>query len=186
MQDALRAYLELALGLTEVSRKRATKVVRDLLGKGEAKASQAQAMAAELLETSRANRETLTRLVRYEVERALGAVGLATAEEVAELTARVQELERRLLSDADLTGTVVPGRAASGDQATAKEAGGARSASKQAPAKATGKKTAAKKTAAKKTTAKKTTAKQTTGKKTTAKKTASAPAESTEQSGGAA
>ncbi len=43
-----------------------------------------------------ANREALTKLVRFEVDRALGAVGLATADEVAELTRRVHDLERQL------------------------------------------------------------------------------------------
>lgn len=96
MQDAWRAYLELVLGLSEASRQKAQQVVRDLVGRGGATAGQIQTAASELLSTSRANRETMVRLVRYEVDRALGAVGLATAEEVATLTARVDELERRL------------------------------------------------------------------------------------------
>ena len=43
-----------------------------------------------------ANREALTNIVRYEVDRALGVVGLASAEEVTELNERVKDLERRL------------------------------------------------------------------------------------------
>lgn len=96
MQDAWRAYLELALGLTEASRKKAQEVAKELVGRGEATASQVQSFVDEMLSTSRANREGLVRLVRYEVDRALGAVGLATADEVAELTGRLRELERRL------------------------------------------------------------------------------------------
>ncbi|QSB12584.1 phasin family protein [Natronosporangium hydrolyticum] len=96
MQDAWRAYLELALGLTEASRRKAEKVARDLLDKGGSTASQAQSMVEDLLATSRANREELTKLVRFEVERTMGKLGLATAEEVGQLAARVQELERRL------------------------------------------------------------------------------------------
>ncbi|WDZ82391.1 phasin family protein [Micromonospora cathayae] len=96
MQDAWRAYLELALGLTEAPRKRAQDAVRRLVGSGGATAAQLQALAEELVATSTANREALTKLVRFEVDRALGAVGLATADEVAELTRRVHELERQL------------------------------------------------------------------------------------------
>jgi polyhydroxyalkanoate synthesis regulator phasin len=96
MQDAWRAYLELALGLTEAPRKKAQDAVRRLVGSGGATAAQLQALAEELVSTSAANREALTKLVRFEVDRALGAVGLATADEVAELTRRVHELERRL------------------------------------------------------------------------------------------
>ncbi|WP_433120237.1 hypothetical protein [Micromonospora sp. CA-246542] len=96
MQDAWRAYLELALGLAEAPRKKAQDAVRRVVGTGGATAAQLQALGEELLSTSAANREALTKLVRFEVDRALGAVGLATADEVAELTRRVRDLERQL------------------------------------------------------------------------------------------
>ncbi|MGC4855527.1 hypothetical protein ACLQ24_19560 [Micromonospora sp. DT4] len=96
MQDAWRAYLELALGLAEAPRKKAQDAVRRLVGTGGATAAQLQALGEELVSTSAANREALTKLVRFEVDRALGAVGLATADEVAELTRRVRDLERQL------------------------------------------------------------------------------------------
>ncbi|MFY1620876.1 hypothetical protein [Micromonospora sp. WMMD736] len=96
MQDAWRAYLELALGLAETPRKKAQDAVRRVVGTGGATAAQLQALAEELVSTSAANRESLTKLVRFEVDRALGAVGLATADEVAELTRRVRDLERQL------------------------------------------------------------------------------------------
>ncbi|MCW3819539.1 hypothetical protein ONA91_34375 [Micromonospora sp. DR5-3] len=96
MQDAWRAYLELAMGLTEAPRKKAQDAVRRVVGQGGATAAQLQALAEELVSTGMANREALTKLIRFEVDRALGAVGLATADEVAELTRRVHELERQL------------------------------------------------------------------------------------------
>ena len=83
MQDAWRAYLELAMGLTEAPRKKAQDAVRRVVGQGGATAAQLQALAEELVSTGAANREALTKLVRFEVDRALGAVGLATADEVA-------------------------------------------------------------------------------------------------------
>jgi polyhydroxyalkanoate synthesis regulator phasin len=96
MQEAWRAYLDLALGFTEASRKRAMKVAKKLVGRGGATADQLQAMAEDLVSTSMANRESLVRLVRFELDRALGRVGLATAEEVSQLTTRVRELEEEL------------------------------------------------------------------------------------------
>ncbi|MGC4808760.1 phasin family protein [Micromonospora sp. DT233] len=96
MQDAWRAYLGMAMGLTETPRKKAQDAVRRLVGSGEATTAQLQALAEELVSTGVANREALTKLVRFEVDRALGAVGLATADEVAELTRRVHELEHQL------------------------------------------------------------------------------------------
>ncbi len=96
VQDAWRAYLELALGLTKASKKKATKIAKRLVDESGAKAGQAQAIAEELISNSLANREAVAKLVRYEIDRALGRVGLATADEVTELTERVQELERKL------------------------------------------------------------------------------------------
>ncbi|HZE38137.1 MAG TPA: hypothetical protein VE172_04925 [Stackebrandtia sp.] len=133
MQEAWRDYLELALGLTEASRKRAAQVIKSLAEQSGAKVENLQGMAEELLSTSLANRENVVKLVRFELDRALGKVGLATSEEVAELTARVRQLEREL-----------------------KEARGQRAPAEDKPA---ARKTAAKKTAARKTTAKKTAAK---------------------------
>jgi polyhydroxyalkanoate synthesis regulator phasin len=92
-QDAWRTYLEMALGLTETSRKRATKAVQRALGKGGATAEQLQEMAEELLQAGAANREAIARLVHNEMDRALNRVGLATADEVSALTARLREVE---------------------------------------------------------------------------------------------
>src|SRR5689334_2431716 len=96
MPDAWRAYLEMALGLTETPRKRAQKAVGDLVNRGGATATQLQGLVEDLLSAGMANREALTNIVRYEVDKALGAVGLATAEEVDELTTRVRDLEKEL------------------------------------------------------------------------------------------
>ncbi|MET7425696.1 hypothetical protein [Dactylosporangium sp. NPDC005555] len=95
-QEAWRAYLELAYGMTESTTKKATKTVRRLVGRSGATAEQLQVMAEDLVKAGTANREAMTKLVRYELDRALGAVGLATAEEVAALTSRVHELEAQL------------------------------------------------------------------------------------------
>ncbi|GAB2594744.1 hypothetical protein Aab01nite_83270 [Paractinoplanes abujensis] len=96
MPDAWRAYLEMALGLTEAPRKRAQKVAGELVNRGGATAAQLQGLVDDLLSAGMANREALTNIVRYEVDKALGVVGLATAEEVTELTTRVRDLERQL------------------------------------------------------------------------------------------
>jgi polyhydroxyalkanoate synthesis regulator phasin len=180
MPDAWRAYLEMALGLTETPRKRAQKAVGDLVNRGGATAAQLQGLVEDLLSAGMANREALTNIVRYEVDKALGAVGLATAEEVDELTARVRDLEKEL--------RVARAKAVPGEAAAPAPAGGTR-LEKPAPApKKVAKKTVAKKAVkaaptampvadttpaspvAKKAAAKKTAAKKTAAKKTVAKK----------------
>src|SRR5690606_39170236 len=71
-------------------------VLKDLVGKGNATAEQLRSMTAELIAANAANREALGRLIKVEVDRALGRVGLATMDEVNELTQRVRDLERQL------------------------------------------------------------------------------------------
>ncbi|WP_239124563.1 phasin family protein [Rhizocola hellebori] len=100
VQDAVKAYLELAFGLTEASKKKAEKTVKkvtkELVGKSGATAAQLQTLAEDLLATGNANREAVSRMVRVEMDRALSRVGLATAEEVAALNDRIEALERQL------------------------------------------------------------------------------------------
>ncbi|SCL25517.1 Polyhydroxyalkanoate synthesis regulator phasin [Micromonospora rhizosphaerae] len=155
MQDAWRAYLELAMGLTEAPRKKAQDAVRRVVGQGGATAAQLQALAEELVSTGMANREALTKLVRFEVDRALGAVGLATADEVAELTRRVHELERQLREAKAAPGaapdTIPPGPATT-PAAPGRTPAAPASAAPVGPAPARGK-AVAKKTVAKKAVA---------------------------------
>jgi polyhydroxyalkanoate synthesis regulator phasin len=144
MQDAWRAYLELALGLTEASRKKAQKVAKKLVGKGGVTAAQLQSLAEDLVSTSLANREALSKLVRFEVDRTLGRVGLATSDEVADLTARVRDLEEELRQARAAAEPAAPAGSPATDGATV--------AAATAPV---AKKTIAKKAVAKKTVAKK-------------------------------
>ncbi|MFY1632415.1 phasin family protein [Solwaraspora sp. WMMB335] len=165
MRDAWRAYLEMALGLTEASRKKAEKTARSLVGKGGATAAQLQSVVEDVLSAGTANRESLTRLVRVEVDRALGAVGLAKADEVTALNQRVAQLER------DLEQSRAQRAAAAAAEAVAEETIPPTAADPEAsvPGTAstpeTAKKAVAKKAVAKKTVAKKTVAKKTPGKK---------------------
>ncbi|MEV0330521.1 hypothetical protein AB0H63_29305 [Micromonospora echinospora] len=181
MQDAWRAYLELAMGLTEAPRKKAQDAVRRVVGSGGATAAQLQALAEELVATSAANRESLTKLVRFEVDRALGAVGLATADEVAELTRRVHELERQLRearSASEPAGAEQPPTTAVvATKTVAKKTVAKKTVARKAPAtvsRTTGEdetrlevRTPAKKAVVKKAVAKKTTAKKTAAPGTT-------------------
>ena len=147
MYDAWRAYLEVAMGLTQASRRRAEQIARDLIGKGGATASQLQNMAEELLAAGRANREALAKLVRYELERALGAVGLASADEVRALEERVRRLEREVRAAGPSAAAPAAPQAPGTQAPQAAEAAARKAAARKAPAKTAAKKTA--KTAAK-------------------------------------
>ncbi len=148
-QEAWRAYLELAYGMTEATTKKATKTVRRLVGRSGATAEQLQVMAEDLVKAGTANREAMTKLVRYELDRALGAVGLATAEEVAGLTTRVHELEAQLKAASVAATAKVPAV----EPEPALPVGAEVVETSDAPAVAAVKKTVAKRTVAKKTAA---------------------------------
>lgn len=126
MNDALKGYLALATGMTEVTRQRATAAAKALVAQGEAAAGSVTAIADDLIAQSKSNREAVAALVKFEVDKALGRVGLATAEEVTELTARIRQLEKEL-RDAK--------KAPAAKSAPAKSAPAKKAAAKKAPAK---------------------------------------------------
>lgn len=165
VRDAVKGYLGMASGLTELTRQRALDLAKQLVAQGEATAGQTRALAEELLSTGRSNRAAVVQLVRYEVDRAVGRLGLAGRDEVDALSARVRALEARLRelaeerADAAVVAalpTVTPAK----QPAPAKKAPATAAAVKKAPAKKSAVKTApAKKSAVKKTPAKKTATK---------------------------
>jgi len=106
--DALRGYVSLATGLTEVTVSKAREAAAALLSQGldvgkvpdvpgkdsaVAAASQVQGLADDLLETSKQNREMLIGLIRTEVDRAAGRMGFVREEELAAVRRHVARLE---------------------------------------------------------------------------------------------
>jgi polyhydroxyalkanoate synthesis regulator phasin len=118
MLDAIKGYVELATGLTEVTVKRAqeaagalvqqgmallnTESVPDVPGKEQAvdaaktAASSVQELADELLETSKQNRELLIGLIRTEVDRSAGRMGFVREEELAAVRRHIARLENQI------------------------------------------------------------------------------------------
>ncbi|MFE3204069.1 histone [Embleya sp. NPDC055664] len=113
MRDVVRSYLQIASGLTEMTRQRVTEVAKVLVERSgldlEQVPEQAQALpqfvqqvAEELYETGKANRDLLVGIVRGEVDKALTRTrpwtkDLAKAEEeITRLKSRVTDLEHRL------------------------------------------------------------------------------------------
>jgi polyhydroxyalkanoate synthesis regulator phasin len=188
--DGLRGYLQLANGLSDVTRERARVAAKSLVAQGEASVgavlpgslkAQVGSLTEDLIATSKANRALLIGLVGTEVERATARLGLAMADELDSAKRRAQRLEQRvadlerqvrqaLTGSAPSTSPAAQGTAAkktSANKSTAKKSAAKKSAAK----KSTTKKAAAKKSTTNKAAAKRTTAKKTTAKKTTAKTT---------------
>ena len=100
MMDALKGYVQLATGLTEVTAAKARDAASALVNQGmqwTGKSSNAvesvQDIADELLVTSQQNREALMEMIRTEVDRAVGRLGFIREDELAALRARVERLE---------------------------------------------------------------------------------------------
>jgi polyhydroxyalkanoate synthesis regulator phasin len=157
--DGLRGYLQLANGLTDVTRERAMQVAKSLVAQGavlpDSLKTQVGSLTEDLIATSKANRALLLGLVGSEVERATARFGLAMKGELEAAKRRAQRLEQRV---ADLEREVRGTEGASAPSATTAPSAepAPKKATKKAPART--RKTAAKKRPAKKTPAKKTAA----------------------------
>jgi len=136
VKDAIKGYLALATGLTEVTRQRATSAAKALVAQGEATAGQVQALADDLVTQSKSNREAVVALVKYEVDKALGRVGLVSKDEVDSLQARIKVLEGQLRDGQKATAAKPAAKAPS--KAPAKKAPAKKAAPRKAPAKAAG------------------------------------------------
>jgi polyhydroxyalkanoate synthesis regulator phasin len=135
VNDALKGYFALAGGLTEITRQRATAAAKALVAQGEAAAGSVTALADDLMAQSKSNRDAVSALVKFEVDKALGRVGLATAEEVNELTARIRQLEKELRDATKPAAAKTAAKKAPAKTAPAKKAPAAkRTTAKKAPA----------------------------------------------------
>ena len=136
MLNDLRGYLQLANGLSEVTKAKAKEIAMELVNQGillSTKApdikGQVQELADDLLSTSRNNREMLLGLVTSEVDRAVSRMGFVREDELAAVRRHVQRLENEI---AELkAATAKPVKAATAKKATVKKA----SAKKASPAK---------------------------------------------------
>jgi len=155
--EMVRGYVQLASGLGELTRARATEAAQGLLSlSGVVPATgkmavQVGALAEELLAAAMTNHESLTVLVRSEVEAAVTLLGLVPAEKLKESQAEIARLRAevaKLQSASPSEGFAVPKQPA-GKPAVARTA-----ASQAAPTKTAAAKTATK-PPAKKATAKK-------------------------------
>lgn len=154
--ESVRGYVELASGLTDLTRARAKEAAQGLLSlpaagitSGGKMAVQASALADELLAAAAANRQNLTKLVRTEVDLAISRIGLVS----------VQQLEEAQAEAARLRAEVTRLRSASAKTSAPKTTAAKTTADTPAAAKPAAKKAAAKKAAAKKPAAQKTSVK---------------------------
>ena len=151
VMDAVRGYVQLASGLTEVTKQKAQAAAKALLQQtgADALTSKVSDLADEIVATSKSNRQLLQAIVANEVEGAVARLGFVRSEEVAALTRRVKALETEL-AEAHAAGPVPDPLVGDAPVLTKKEAAKKASAKQAVPlAKKAAAKKAAKKTAKK-------------------------------------
>ena len=167
----IQQLIDAGVEFTEVTRERADAFVKQLVDRGEVQRRDAERVVQELVDRGRETSERIAANVQREV-----------AKQVASMSERFDELEKRFEALTEMLAERVPSASAlvvvrktSAKKAAAKKAAAKKAPAKKAAAKkAPAKKAAAKKTAAKKAPAKKRAAKKAPAKKSTAKKASGA------------
>lgn len=155
VMDAVRGYVLLANGLTEVTKQKAQAAAKALLQQtgADALTTRASDLADEIVATSKSNRQLLQAIVSNEVEGAVARLGFVRSEEVAALTRRVKALETELAEAQAAAPEPAPAKKAAAKKVAAQKVAAQKTApaKKAAPAKKVAAKKAAKKAPAKKT-----------------------------------
>jgi polyhydroxyalkanoate synthesis regulator phasin len=138
--DGLRSYIQLASGLTDVTRERARAAAKALVSQSEARVgavlpdnvkAQVASLTDDLIAASKANRTLMLNLVRVEVERSVARLGLVSAAELDAATRRAARLDARVADlEQELRQTRPPA-----DKPTAKTAAEKKPPAKKRPAK---------------------------------------------------
>jgi polyhydroxyalkanoate synthesis regulator phasin len=159
--NPLQDLIDAGLQFTEVPRKQAEKVVRDLVKRGEVNRAEATKTIEGLVERGRETSAMIAQAIKSEVSRQFGLL----ADRVAEIEVQLEGLLGRFSGGAAVTLPTMDG----GSKEAARTSPPARkksTAARKAPAKkATAKSTAKKSTARKKSAAKKAPAKKAAAKK---------------------
>jgi hypothetical protein len=148
--ESVRAYVQLASGLGDLTRARAVEVAQGLLSlpatgiaTGNKMATQATVLADELLAAAAANRSNLTTLVRDEVDAAIMTrLGLVPVQKLQEAQAEAAKLREELVRARSASSL-----AAAAESTAKKAAASKRTTRKAAVPKSTAKKAATAKTA---------------------------------------
>lgn len=111
MASAREQYLQALASLSEMTRTRAERLTKLLAKQGELQSSQVSRAAEDLMRRVAKNRETVGRLIQREVKRQIGALGIATRDEVARLQQRVRALEQAMERAGTASSTPAPSSA---------------------------------------------------------------------------
>lgn len=89
MLNQIKNAIQLASSVAEVPRRQAEKFARDLVKKGELRASNVTGLAEEIVKRSQQNAQMVQSLITSEIRRQVKALGLATRDDLERLNRRV-------------------------------------------------------------------------------------------------
>jgi polyhydroxyalkanoate synthesis regulator phasin len=87
-----KQLIEAGMQFTELRRSQAKKIAADLLAQGQIARDQVASTVDELVDLSRRRREEVSTIVRHELQRQLGVLGVATKDDLARLERRIAAL----------------------------------------------------------------------------------------------
>src|SRR4051795_8499957 len=116
--DRWQEYLDAGRAWTQMTRKQAETVVKDLVKRGELQQERAKKAVDELLDRSRKNAEELSKIVRKEIQSQISALGIATKDDLA-------RLERKLSKASSTTKKSAPAKKAAAKKSATTSASGA-------------------------------------------------------------
>lgn len=95
MRDEIRRLALFTSGMVELTKHRAEKLVRDVVGGGDLGKDQASGLVKEMVRRSAENRRELVSFVRGEIRNQIESLGVATKRDVERLERRVARMESR-------------------------------------------------------------------------------------------
>ena len=120
--DLMKRYLDAGMAFTQLTRERAEAIIKDLVKAGEIPRKRANESIEELLDRSRKNTEALVALIQEQVKDQLGALGIATKDDIARLEAKISR------SGGGSTAKKAPAKKTAAKKTTAKKASAAKKA----------------------------------------------------------
>jgi polyhydroxyalkanoate synthesis regulator phasin len=117
-----KRVLETGIQFTELRRSQAHRLASDLVAQGQLARDQLGAAVDELIEMSRSRSEELRKVVSSEVQRQLGALGLATQNDLAALERRLTAAAKSAASAPKKAPKTAPAKKAPAKKAPAKKA----------------------------------------------------------------
>jgi polyhydroxyalkanoate synthesis regulator phasin len=138
-----KRVLSTGMEFTEMRRSQARSLVGDLVAQGHLARDQMSAAVDEVLEVSRRRSDDLRKVVQHEVQRQLGALGLATKSDLKALEGRVAPAGTAAKKSAPVK------KKAPANKTAAKKSTAAKAATKKAPIRKSTAKAAAKKASTK-------------------------------------